>query len=80
MKKILKDNPSNHEARISIARLEPLAREKFEKMKEEALGKIPDCISMLIVTLLVLFVLSKLYVFVYEPRVVLTLTSHIRLS
>lgn len=39
LKKILELDPSNDQARKGIRRLEPLAAEKREKMKEEALGK-----------------------------------------
>lgn len=39
LKKILELDPSNGQARKSIRRLEPLAAEKQEKMKEEAIGK-----------------------------------------
>ncbi|KAL8150894.1 hypothetical protein V2J09_020702 [Rumex salicifolius] len=35
-------DPSNDHARRSIVRLEPLAREKMEKMKEEMIGKLKD--------------------------------------
>ncbi|GAB2267480.1 hypothetical protein Dimus_002463 [Dionaea muscipula] len=42
MKKILDLDPSNDHARRSIARLEPLAREKMEKMKEEMIGKLKE--------------------------------------
>nr|XP_043624117.1 tetratricopeptide repeat protein 1 [Erigeron canadensis] len=42
LKKILELDPSNHQARRSIIRLEPLAIEKREKMKEEMLGKLKD--------------------------------------
>ena len=38
MKKILELEPSNDQARKNIVRLEPLAREKMEKMKEEMMG------------------------------------------
>ncbi|KAL8150913.1 hypothetical protein V2J09_020721 [Rumex salicifolius] len=41
-KKILELDPSNDHARRSIVRLEPLAREKMEKMKEEMIGKLKD--------------------------------------
>lgn len=39
LKKILELDPSNDQARKGIRRLEPLAVEKREKMKEEAIGK-----------------------------------------
>ncbi|RZC73707.1 hypothetical protein C5167_049190 [Papaver somniferum] len=39
MKKIVELDPSNNQARRSIVRLEPLAAEKREKMKEEMIGK-----------------------------------------
>ncbi|XP_071742152.1 uncharacterized protein [Rutidosis leptorrhynchoides] len=42
LKKILELDPSNHQARRRIIRLEPLAIEKREKMKEEMLGKLKD--------------------------------------
>ncbi|XP_021756840.1 tetratricopeptide repeat protein 1-like [Chenopodium quinoa] len=42
MKKILEVEPSNDQARRNIIRLEPLAREKMEKMKEEMIGKLKD--------------------------------------
>ncbi|KAL8223113.1 hypothetical protein R6Q57_020512 [Mikania cordata] len=42
MKKILELDPSNYQSRRSIVRLEPLAIEKREKMKEEMLGKLKD--------------------------------------
>ena len=38
MKKILEQEPSNDQARRNIVQLEPLAREKMEKMKEEMMG------------------------------------------
>ncbi|KAL5713780.1 hypothetical protein ACHQM5_015827 [Ranunculus cassubicifolius] len=41
-KKILELDPSNGEARKNIRRLEPLAAEKQEKMKEEMIGKLKD--------------------------------------
>ncbi|KAL6853475.1 hypothetical protein ACP4OV_019504 [Aristida adscensionis] len=40
MKKIIELDPSNKQARLSLFRLEPLAAEKREKMKEEMIGKI----------------------------------------
>jgi hypothetical protein len=40
MKKIIELDPSNAQAKKSLFRLEPLAAEKKEKMKEEMLGKI----------------------------------------
>jgi len=39
MKKILEIDPSNDQARKTIRRLEPLAAEKREKMKEEMIGE-----------------------------------------
>ncbi|QCE11626.1 G protein-coupled receptor [Vigna unguiculata] len=39
MKKILEIDPSNDQARKTIRRLEPLAAEKREKMKEEMIGR-----------------------------------------
>lgn len=42
LKKILELDPSNGQARKSIRRLEPLAAEKQEKMKEEALAKLKE--------------------------------------
>lgn len=42
MKKVLELDPSNVQARRNIVRLEPLAREKMEKMKEEMMGKLKD--------------------------------------
>ncbi|XP_076931532.1 uncharacterized protein LOC143596707 [Bidens hawaiensis] len=42
MKKILELDPSNNQCRRTIFRLEPLAIEKREKMKEEMLGKLKD--------------------------------------
>ncbi|KAL8209453.1 hypothetical protein R6Q57_006185 [Mikania cordata] len=42
MKKILELDPSNYQCRKTIVRLEPLAMEKREKMKEEMLGKLKD--------------------------------------
>ncbi|PON99288.1 N-terminal acetyltransferase A, auxiliary subunit [Trema orientale] len=42
MKKILELDPSNDQARKSIRRLEPLAAEKREKMKEEMIGKLKE--------------------------------------
>lgn len=42
MKKILELDPSNDQVRKSIRRLEPLAAEKREKMKEEMIGKLKD--------------------------------------
>ncbi|RZC50664.1 hypothetical protein C5167_019082 [Papaver somniferum] len=42
MKKILELDPSNSQARRSIVRLEPLAAEKREKMKEEMIGKLKE--------------------------------------
>ncbi|XVE98653.1 hypothetical protein REPUB_Repub03eG0125500 [Reevesia pubescens] len=42
MKKILELDPSNDQARKAIRRLEPLAAEKREKMKEEMIGKLKE--------------------------------------
>lgn len=42
LKKILELDPSNDQARRNIVRLEPLAREKMEKMKEEMIGKLKE--------------------------------------
>ncbi|KAG2308198.1 hypothetical protein Bca52824_027946 [Brassica carinata] len=42
LKKILELDPSNDQARKSIRRLEPLAAEKREKMKEEAIAKLKE--------------------------------------
>ncbi|XP_071733606.1 uncharacterized protein [Rutidosis leptorrhynchoides] len=42
MKKILELDPSNYQSKRTIVRLEPLAVEKREKMKEEMLGKLKD--------------------------------------
>jgi hypothetical protein len=39
MKKILELDPSNDQAKKTIRRLQPLAEEKREKMKEEMIGK-----------------------------------------
>lgn len=39
MKKTLEFDPSNDQAKKTIRRLEPLAAEKREKMKEEMIGK-----------------------------------------
>lgn len=39
MKKILELDPSNDQAKRTIRRLQPLAEEKREKMKEEMIGK-----------------------------------------
>lgn len=38
MKKIIELDPSNEQAKRSLFRLEPLAAEKREKMKEEMIG------------------------------------------
>lgn len=46
-KKILELDPSNYDARRSIIRLEPLAREKTEKMKEEMIGTLTLCLLIL---------------------------------
>ncbi|KDO38262.1 hypothetical protein CISIN_1g033182mg [Citrus sinensis] len=40
MKKILEFDPSNNQAKRTILRLQPLAEEKLEKMKEEMIGKL----------------------------------------
>jgi len=40
MKKVIELDPSNQQATRSLLRLEPLAAEKREKMKEEMIGKI----------------------------------------
>ncbi|XP_010262948.1 PREDICTED: tetratricopeptide repeat protein 1-like isoform X2 [Nelumbo nucifera] len=42
MKKILESDPSNKQAITTIRRLEPLAVEKREKMKEEMIGKLKE--------------------------------------
>ncbi|KAI3754534.1 hypothetical protein L1987_54319 [Smallanthus sonchifolius] len=42
MKKILELDPSSYQSKRTIVRLEPLANEKREKMKEEMLGKLKD--------------------------------------
>ncbi|KAK9275189.1 hypothetical protein L1049_022450 [Liquidambar formosana] len=42
MKKILELDPSNDQAKRAIFRLEPLAAEKREKMKEEMIGKLKE--------------------------------------
>lgn len=42
MKKVIELDPSNDQARRTIRRLEPLAAEKREKMKEEMIGKLKD--------------------------------------
>ena len=42
MKKIIELDPSNQQAKKSLFRLEPLAAEKKEKMKEEMLAKLKD--------------------------------------
>ncbi|TVU30297.1 hypothetical protein EJB05_21907, partial [Eragrostis curvula] len=42
MKKILELDPSNQQAKRSLFRLEPLAAEKREKMKEEMIGKLKE--------------------------------------
>jgi len=39
MKKVIELDPSNQQATRSLLRLEPLAAEKREKMKEEMIGK-----------------------------------------
>ncbi|KAL6616188.1 hypothetical protein ACP70R_038458 [Stipagrostis hirtigluma subsp. patula] len=42
MKKVLELDPSNEQAKRSLFRLEPLAAEKREKMKEEMIAKLKD--------------------------------------
>ncbi|KAJ6829756.1 putative tetratricopeptide repeat protein 1 [Iris pallida] len=42
MKRIIEIDPSNDQARRTIMRLEPLAAEKREKMKEEMIGKLKE--------------------------------------
>uniref|UniRef100_J3N3K2 Uncharacterized protein n=1 Tax=Oryza brachyantha TaxID=4533 RepID=J3N3K2_ORYBR len=42
MKKVIELEPSNEQAKRSLFRLEPLAAEKREKMKEEMIGKLKD--------------------------------------
>ncbi|KAG8092045.1 hypothetical protein GUJ93_ZPchr0012g19884 [Zizania palustris] len=42
LKKIIELDPSNEQAKRSLFRLEPLAAEKREKMKEEMIGKLKD--------------------------------------
>lgn len=42
MKKILEFDPSNNQAKRTILRLEPLAAEKREKMKDEMIGKLKE--------------------------------------
>ncbi|XP_062163101.1 uncharacterized protein LOC133870075 isoform X2 [Alnus glutinosa] len=42
MKKILELDPSNDQAKKTIRRLQPLAEEKREKMKEEMIGKLKE--------------------------------------
>ncbi|KAK3041038.1 hypothetical protein RJ639_026835 [Escallonia herrerae] len=42
LKKVLELDPSNNQARRTVIRLEPLAAEKREKMKEEMLGKLKE--------------------------------------
>ncbi|KAM7472880.1 hypothetical protein LguiA_011063 [Lonicera macranthoides] len=42
MKKILELDPSHYQAKKTIIRLEPLAAEKREKMKEEMIGKLKE--------------------------------------
>ena len=56
MKKILELDHSNEQARKAIRRLEPLAAEKREKMKEEMIGKLEICI-------LFAFALSSFFLF-----------------
>jgi hypothetical protein len=40
MKKVIEVDPSNQQATRSLFRLEPLAAEKREKMKEEMIGNV----------------------------------------
>ena len=40
MKKVIEVDPSNQQATRSLFRLEPLAVEKREKMKEEVIGNV----------------------------------------
>jgi len=40
MKKVIEVDPSNQQATRSLFRLEPLAVEKREKMKEEMIGNV----------------------------------------
>ncbi|CAL9200158.1 unnamed protein product [Musa hybrid cultivar] len=42
MKKVLELDPANDQARKNIRRLEPIAAEKREKMKEEMIGKLKE--------------------------------------
>nr|CAB3465701.1 unnamed protein product [Digitaria exilis] len=42
LKKVIELDPSNQQAKRSLFRLEPLAAEKREKMKEEMIGKLKD--------------------------------------
>ena len=42
MKKITELDPSNEQAVRALRRLEPLAAEKREKMKEEMIGTVPS--------------------------------------
>ncbi|XP_068653058.1 uncharacterized protein [Aristolochia californica] len=42
MKSILELDPSHHQARRTVQRLEPLAAEKREKLKEEMMGKLKE--------------------------------------
>ncbi|PWZ12127.1 Tetratricopeptide repeat protein 1 [Zea mays] len=42
MKKVIEMDPSNQQATRSLFRLEPLAAEKREKVKEEMIGKLKD--------------------------------------
>uniref|UniRef100_A0A0A9F3M2 Uncharacterized protein n=1 Tax=Arundo donax TaxID=35708 RepID=A0A0A9F3M2_ARUDO len=42
MKKVIELDPSNQQSKRSLFRLEPLAAEKREKMKEEMIGKLKD--------------------------------------
>jgi hypothetical protein len=40
--KVLELDPSSHWAASTVARLEPIVKEKQEKLKEEMLGKLKD--------------------------------------
>lgn len=54
MKRILEVDPLNDQAKKSIRRLEPLAEQKREKMKEEMIGKTIDSTSCAFLTFLIL--------------------------